>query len=122
MKIIPIECPKCGASFEIEEGRNTCFCQYCGTHISIDDGSRTVTNTNIIRDEAKLKELSIKEKQLDHEMRIKDEQRKKKGKGNLNAFVIAFSIVCILLGLLIELIPLIILGIGFLVFGMLMKK
>lgn len=122
MKIIPVECPKCGASFEIEEGRKTCFCQYCGTQIAIDDGSRTVTNTQVIRDEAKLKELSIKEKQLEYDMRVKEEQRKKKGKGNLKAFIIAFAIVCVLTGLLIELIPLIILGIGFLVFGLLMKK
>lgn len=80
MKIIPVACPKCGASFEIEEGRDKCFCQYCGTQIVIDDGSRNITNTQIIRDEAKIKELELRAKQLEFEVeqaRKKEEERTK---------------------------------------------
>lgn len=80
MKIIPVACPKCGASFEIEEGRSKCFCQYCGTQIVIDDGSRSITNTQIIRDEAKIKELELRAKQLELEVeqsRAKEEERKR---------------------------------------------
>lgn len=69
MKIIPVECPKCGATFEIDEGRNKCFCQYCGTQIMLDDGSHN-SNVNlnvtydgekrtIIRDEARIKEAEV---------------------------------------------------------------
>ena len=91
MKIIPVECPKCGASFEIDEGRKTCFCQYCGTKIAIDDGINRTVNTNIIRDEAKIKELELRAKQLELEAereRLKQKDRKK----NLIVNVILISL------------------------------
>lgn len=72
MKIIPVACPKCGASFEIEEGRNKCFCQYCGTQIVIDDGSRSITNTQIIRDEARIKEAETELEKKRIEIEIKE--------------------------------------------------
>lgn len=33
IKLISIKCPECGASLDIEEGRERLFCSYCGTQI-----------------------------------------------------------------------------------------
>ena len=55
MKMMEVKCPNCNGQLSIAEDRADCYCEYCGTHILIDDGvKRTI---NIIRDEAKLKEL-----------------------------------------------------------------
>ena len=71
MKVISVQCPSCGAALSIEEGRTKCFCQYCGTPITVDDGSININqhveqninykgeHASIIRDEAKLKELEL---------------------------------------------------------------
>ena len=86
MKIIPVSCPKCGASFEIDEGRKTCFCQYCGTQIFIDDGTVNAKieqninyrgeHTSVFKDEARLKELEIEKIKAEHE--IKEAARNRK--------------------------------------------
>ena len=85
IKMIALKCPECGAKLQIEEGHKECFCQYCGHKIFLDDGS--VETTYIYRkvDEARikkprlinllrLKELEIKQKELDR----KAEQKKRK--------------------------------------------
>lgn len=38
MKILTLNCPNCGASFDLPEGKTSCFCQNCGTKMLIDDG------------------------------------------------------------------------------------
>ena len=42
IKIVPLKCPQCGASIELNTNRETCFCSYCGTQVFFDDGSRTI--------------------------------------------------------------------------------
>lgn len=99
MKIIPVECPKCGAGFDIEEGRKTCFCQYCGTKIAVDDGINRTVNTSIIRDEAKIKELELREKQLELEVekeRLKQKDRKKNFV--VNAILISLGLFIVTIG------------------------
>ena len=59
MKIIPIICPNCHANIEVQEGKQYCFCTYCGTKLFLDDESITF----VYRDEAKLKELELIEKE-----------------------------------------------------------
>lgn len=42
IKIVPLKCPQCGASIELNISRKTSFCSYCGTQVFFDDGSRTI--------------------------------------------------------------------------------
>lgn len=65
MNAISMKCPACGADFTIEEGRKECFCQFCGTHLYLDDEN---THTYVIRDEARLKEAEIHEKESSFEL------------------------------------------------------
>ena len=62
MKIIEIRCPHCGGELHIGEDRKECFCEYCGSKLLFDDG--TVTTVQVVRDEARLKELEIEEIKL----------------------------------------------------------
>jgi hypothetical protein len=62
MKVIPLKCPECGATIQVEEGRQKCFCTYCGTQLYFDDGNKTITyheikeHTERTIDEARIKE------------------------------------------------------------------
>lgn len=48
MKLRVLKCPECGANLEVEEGRTSCYCQYCGCKIVFDDEKREMTiNKNI---------------------------------------------------------------------------
>ena len=50
MKLKALKCPECRANVEIEEGRTSCFCSYCGCKIIIDDEKyETTINKNINR-------------------------------------------------------------------------
>lgn len=48
MKLKVLKCPECRANLEVEEGRTSCFCQYCGCKIILDDEKQEYTiNKNI---------------------------------------------------------------------------
>lgn len=48
MKLKVLKCPECRANIEFEEGRDFCFCSYCGCKIVLDDEKQeTTTNKNI---------------------------------------------------------------------------
>lgn len=48
MKLKVLKCPECRANIEIEDGRDSCFCTYCGCKIILDDEKRETTiNKNI---------------------------------------------------------------------------
>ena len=65
MKIIPIRCTNCGADLEIEEGRNECYCNFCGHHMFIDNEVKETIHRNI--DEARILEAQIRLKELEQE-------------------------------------------------------
>ena len=69
VKLVPMTCPNCKASIEVDTTKDFCFCTYCGTKIFInDDSTKTINiNTNINhqyieRDEARIKEADAHEK------------------------------------------------------------
>ena len=75
MKIVPITCPNCHANLKVEEGRKYCFCEYCGTKVLLDDEAVTF----VYRDEAKLKELELlererKKQEEDEKRRIREQE------------------------------------------------
>ena len=48
MKLKALKCPACGSSIEIEKDRTSCFCNYCGCKIIVDDEKQETTiNKNI---------------------------------------------------------------------------
>lgn len=48
IKLIPVECPKCGGQMQIEKKREEAFCPYCGSKIIIADNNKNrITINNI---------------------------------------------------------------------------
>ena len=89
MKIQPIECPNCHATLKIDAGRKTpngvCYCQYCGSAISIDDEVKRSEHTYRKIDEARILEAENERIRINHQresekMRLdyEREERKKK--------------------------------------------
>ena len=74
IKMIAVQCPQCSANLNIEDGRKSCFCTYCGTKIMIDDGSATYTYRKV--DEARIKEAEIDEKIRLKELEIESSRQR----------------------------------------------
>ena len=75
IKFISVKCPECGATLEIEEGRNKAFCSYCGAKILIYDENhheyvyRTIDDAGLKQAEVRLKELEYEEKKTKAKIR-----------------------------------------------------
>ena len=54
--VLALRCPQCSASLTIEEGRHSCFCNYCGTKILL--------NTDLNNNSQNVKEMLKRAKQL----------------------------------------------------------
>lgn len=84
MELKSLNCPNCGASIQIPDGKNSFFCTYCGSQIHIDDGKITIDlNANInlnqkFTDVARLRELDLQEKEL--ERKDNEERRSRRWK------------------------------------------
>ena len=66
MKLVPVKCPNCGASMEVNEDTTSCDCPACGSNIIIEDGPvrKTIERTEIA-DEAKIEhEKSVRDYKL----------------------------------------------------------
>lgn len=63
MKPVPMICPSCNASIEVDGTRDFVYCQYCGTKIFLDKEIDRHEVVHIFRDEAKLKEIEIQERE-----------------------------------------------------------
>ena len=87
IKMVSLKCPECGANLEIEEERKQCFCQYCGTKIMLDDGSRTYTHVYI--DKTREKELEFEERKLAIELKREKANAKWK-KFSTGAVIVSF--------------------------------
>ena len=57
MELFTLECPKCNASLEIEDGLDTFYCKYCGTKLLVDG-----MNSDSLNARLRLKELEHEEK------------------------------------------------------------
>lgn len=79
VKIISLKCPECKADLSINEEREFCFCQYCGTKILLQNENEFIYR-NI--DEAKVKQaeterlIRIREIELEDKKRQSDEKTK----------------------------------------------
>lgn len=62
MKIISLKCSECGANLEIADGRTSCYCQYCGSKLILDDEKQEYTinkNININRTTRRIDDAKI---------------------------------------------------------------
>ena len=70
IKLISVKCPDCGAQLNIEEGRKTAFCSYCGAKVILSNENeitfRHVDEANLKKAETermvKLKQIELMEK------------------------------------------------------------
>lgn len=77
MKLRVLKCPECRANLEIEEGRTSCYCQYCGCKIILDDEKQEVTinkNINIT------KNITHTNRRIDEAKILQEEYEEKKDK------------------------------------------
>lgn len=74
MEIVEIKCPNCQGNIHITAGRKETYCEFCGSHLFLDDGNRVITNINVSRDETKLKKLEI----INERIKKMEEQQKYK--------------------------------------------
>lgn len=92
IKMVSLKCPDCGANLSIEEDRKQCFCQYCGSKILIDDGSRTYTHVYI--DRTREKEIELEEKKLVAEL------EREKSNAKWKIFSIASVVISVILAII----------------------
>lgn len=74
MEIVEIKCPNCQGNIHITAGRKETYCEFCGSHLVLDDGNRVITNINVSRDETELKKLEI----INERIKKMEEQQKYK--------------------------------------------
>ena len=95
MKYISMVCPNCGANLEnVDSELKQCYCQYCGTKIAIDDGTKVTKNYNY--DEA-----DIIRAQTEQQIKLQEmEEQKKKNLffWKVIAGVAIFALVMLLIG------------------------
>lgn len=65
MRTIAVKCPNCSAALNLEEGRTSYFCQYCGTPVILDDESVRINITNRIVDEAQVKAVDLEKQKFE---------------------------------------------------------
>lgn len=95
MKYISMVCPNCGANLEnIDSELKQCYCQYCGTKIAIDDGTKVTKNYNY--DEADI--IRAQTEQQIKLQEIQEKKRKNKFFWKIIAGVIVFSLIMLLAG------------------------
>jgi len=69
MRMIPFECPNCGAQLNVVEGKTHMKCGWCGSDIMLRPDGNGVkaslninVNVNVDRDEARIHEIDAKER------------------------------------------------------------
>lgn len=125
ISFIKLECPACGASLSVEEGRKQVFCSYCGTKILVNDENeyvfRHVDEADLKRAESeriiKLKELELEEKRIAERRNTQNSKRKTRVRFTASFFLAAFFL--ILIGSKIQVLDFLrIPGLFFFIFGL----
>lgn len=101
MKTILLKCPDCSQNLSVDEGRDFCFCQYCGAKVMVRN-----ENEKIIRriDEAKLKQIEMEQQIRLKELEMLEKERdaaekKKKIKIKIGISASVVGLIIMLIGL-----------------------
>ncbi len=92
VNMIPVKCPACGASLQIEDNRDKFFCSYCGTQILVNDD--TVTKHYEIN-EAEIRKVEAEERIQNRRMEIEENRNKRKW-----ILITVYAGICALMGLI----------------------
>ena len=76
LQTISLKCPDCDAGLDVEEGRDSYFCPYCGRKIVLYDTNKTVQE-KIYRDESKIRESDNKTSVELEKLKIQNEKDKR---------------------------------------------
>ena len=92
IRIIPIVCPKCNASIQIDTTRDFCYCSYCGTKIYVDDDSIKTININYNHnytktDKAKIRKIEAEEHIREMEYAHAEREQSNKFKSELIVWI-----------------------------------
>lgn len=97
MKTVSLKCENCGATLEVDDNRESCFCLYCGSKILIPKDE----TVHRIVDEARLKEIEYLQNRLEYlqnkEAQDKqDAQSKRKANGKAKLILLAAWLVVVI--------------------------
>lgn len=94
MKYISMVCPNCGANLEnIDSELKQCYCQYCGTKIAIDDGTKVTKNYNY--DEADIIRAQTEQQIRLQEMKQQEEDLKQLKKNKKMYYKILICVIAV---------------------------
>lgn len=86
IKFVSIKCPECGASLDVEEGRQQIFCSYCGTKVMIQNDNEYVYRHI---DEASIRRSEVEAMLRMRELELKEKENERKHKGRRIAYIVA---------------------------------
>lgn len=89
-RLINLKCPSCGAELEIAEGRDICFCTYCGAKILIEQSD---TEVKARSRERIVSDITNKANQFARERR---EYKERKDKSDFIKFLIGIGLLLLL--------------------------
>lgn len=84
--LITLRCPSCNADLQVEEGRESYFCPYCGAIVIFDNGRDTKYT---IRDEAKIHETDVDKEIRLEELRLQELSERRKAKAQHSRRLVA---------------------------------
>lgn len=94
MKYISMVCPNCGANLEnVDSELKQCYCQYCGTKIAIDDGTKVTKNYNY--DEADIIRAQTEQQIRLQEMKQQEEDLKQLKKNKKMYYKILICVIAV---------------------------
>ena len=92
IQLLATKCPSCGAELEVEKGRESIFCSYCGTKILINNDHEYIYR-NI--DEARIKESENEREIRLRELELEEKENEKYHKLIMIAYGISLAFVVI---------------------------
>lgn len=98
VKMIPMVCPKCGATIDVQEGTKTCYCTYCGTKILVSDDNNKTYTKNVNVNQTSYDRTEIEKIKLEHDLKVQDEKRTTKH----FAFLLICCVICYIILCYIE--------------------
>ena len=100
IKFISVKCPECGASIDVEEGRQQIFCSYCGAKVMVQNDNEYIYHHI---DEAQIKQAEVNQEVQLRKMEIIERkhaaaERTKKVKIILSVILVIVAIIFMGLG------------------------
>ena len=93
LNLVSLKCPECGASLEVEEGRESCFCSYCGAKVVVNNDNEFVYRH--------IDEAGVKKAETDRIVRLRELDMQEKSNSHLNTTRKILTIIWIVISLIV---------------------